>query len=257
MLLVVDIGNTNIVIGAFKGEELLFEFRLKTDPGRTIDEYSALLCSLIDRKLGAGAKFSECVISSVVPPLTNDLVRLVEESFGVQPLVVGPGIKTGLSIKIANPSTVGADRVVNAVAAKVLFGTPALVIDFGTGTTFDYISKDGSYKGGVICPGAYIALDALVKNTAKLPRIEFAWPKSFVGRDTISAMQAGAVGGYVCMVDGIVDRMIQELGPIEHIVATGGLGRVFSAHSARIKRYDPHLTLKGMKILADLNRSES
>lgn len=254
MLLVVDIGNTNIVIGAFRGEELLFEFRLKTDPGRTIDEYSALLFGLIDRKLGPGAQFSECVISSVVPPLTNDIVRLVEESFHLSPLVVGPGIKTGLSIKIANPSTVGADRVVNAVAAKVLFGTPALVIDFGTGTTFDYISKEGNYEGGVICPGAFIALDALVRNTAKLPRIEFAWPKSFVGRDTVSAMQAGSVGGYVCMVDGLVDRMVAELGPIEHVVATGGLGRVFSAHSSRIKKYDPHLTLKGMRILAELNR---
>ena len=254
MLLVIDIGNTNIVIGGFRGEDLLFEFRLKTDPGRTIDEYSALLFSLIDRKLGPGTHFSECVISSVVPPLTNDLVSLVEESFGLKPLVVGPGIKTGLSIKIANPSTLGADRVVNAVAAKVLFGTPALVIDFGTGTTFDYIGKDGSYEGGVICPGPYIALDALVKNTAKLPRIEFVWPKSFVGRDTISAMQAGAVGGYGCMVDGLVDRIVQELGPIEHVVATGGLGRVFAAHSTRIKRYDPHLTLKGMRILAELNR---
>jgi type III pantothenate kinase len=166
---------------------------------------------------------------------------------------VGPGIKTGLSIKISNPSAVGADRVVNAVAAKALFGTPALVIDFGTGTTFDYIGEDGSYEGGVICPGPYIALDALVRNTAKLPRIEFAWPKSFVGRDTISAMQAGAIGGYGCMVDGIVDRLISELGPIEHIIATGGFGRLFAAHSTRIKSYDPHLTLKGMRILADLN----
>jgi len=255
MLLVFDVGNTNTVVGAFRGAELLFELRLKTDPARTIDEYSVALLTLFERKLGAGTRFDECVISSVVPPVTPDIVRLVEEELKLTPIVVGPGVKTGLSIRITNPAAVGADRVVNAVAARALFGAPALVIDFGTATSFDYISREGSYEGGIICPGPGIALEALVRNTAKLPRIEFAWPKSWIGKDTIAAMQAGAVGGYGCMIDGLIDQVVAEVGAIEHIIATGGLGRVFAAHSSRIKHYDPHLTLTGLRLIAELNRA--
>ncbi len=253
MLLVFDLGNTNIVFGGFDGTELLFEYRLKTDPGRTIDEYAALIFGLLHRRFSKQPKFKKAIVSSVVPPLTQSIVRLIREFFELDALVVGPGIKTGLEIKISNPNTVGADRVVNAVAAKELFGVPALVVDFGTATTFDYISKSGAYEGGVIAPGVNIGIDSLVRHTAQLPRIELIWPQHVVGKSTIAAMQSGAVLGYGCMVDGILDRIIEEVGPVANVIATGGLGELFCKHSTRIKLYDPHLILKGMRIIADLN----
>ncbi len=255
MLLAFDIGNTNIVVGCFNAEKLLFEIRLKNDAGRTVDEYRAVLGPLFAQHLGEGYKFSQCVISSVVPPVTPDIVRLTQEMLGVPALVVGPGVKTGLAVKVHEPSSVGSDRVVNAVAAKHLFGCPALVIDFGTATSFDLLSAEGNYEGGVIAPGVGISLDSLVRNTAKLPRIELAWPKSTVGKSTVGAMQSGAVLGYLCLVDGLVNKIIEEVGPIQHIIATGGLGKLFSEHSSTIKHYDAHLTLKGLRIIAELNQA--
>ena len=253
MLLCFDIGNTNIVIGCFKGDALAFEFRLKTEAGRTIDEYSVLLSTLITSKLGGSPKFSGAVICSVVPPITQDIVTLVKDAFGVEPLVIGPGIKTGVRIKATEPTAVGADRIVNAVAVRELHGAPAIVVDFGTATTFDLVGKDGDYEGGIIAPGIGISMEALVRNTAKLPRIELAWPNSVVGKNTVSAMQSGAVVGYMCLVDGLIDRIVAEVGPIQHFVATGGLGRLFTEHSKRLTTFDPHLTLKGMRIIAGLN----
>jgi type III pantothenate kinase len=253
MLLAFDIGNTNIVVGGFDGEKLVFEFRLKTDTGRTVDEYAALLTTLINRKLGNTYRFSQAIVSSVVPPVTTDIIRLVRDLFSLEPLVVGPGIKTGLSIKTNDPAAVGADRIVNAVALKELYGLPGIVIDFGTATSLDVVSQGGSYEGGIIAPGANVALESLVRNTAKLPRIEMAWPKSVIGKSTVSAMQSGTVVGYVCMVDGLIDRIIAETGPIEHVVATGGLGRLYSEHSARIGKYEPHLTMLGLRIIARMN----
>ncbi|MBN8550709.1 MAG: type III pantothenate kinase [Deltaproteobacteria bacterium] len=253
MLLTFDIGNTNIVVGGFEKKNLAFEFRLKTDPGRTIDEYAGILFSLLDRQAEEHKHPSACVISSVVPPITPDVVRLVKERFNIDALVVGPGVKTGLSIKTTDPAAVGSDRVVNAVAVKALFGSPALVVDFGTATSFDLVSKEGNYEGGIIAPGPATALEALVRNTAKLPRIELSWPKNVVGKNTVAAMQAGVVVGYACLVDGLIDKIIDEVGPIPHVVATGGLGRLFSEHSKSIKNYDPHLTLTGLRIIAELN----
>ncbi|NDC39321.1 MAG: type III pantothenate kinase, partial [Proteobacteria bacterium] len=178
---------------------------------------------------------------------------LVTERFGVEPLVVGPGVKTGMPIKLPDPTAVGADRIVNAVAAKTLYGTPALVIDFGTATSFDYVDKDGCYQGGIISPGPIVALESLVRNTAKLPRIELSWPKHVIGNGTVPAMQSGAVLGYFCMVEGLITKVQEEVGPIQHIVATGGLGRLFAEHSPQIRTYDPYLTLRGMRIVAQLN----
>ncbi len=253
MLLTFDIGNTNIVVGGFRGSALAFEYRLKTDPGRTIDEYAGILFSLFDRQPDNLKKPKACVISSVVPPVTPDIARLVRDRFEVEPLIVSPGVKTGLQIKTADPAAVGSDRVVNAVAAKVLFGAPALVVDFGTATSFDLLGREGNYEGGIIAPGPNTALDSLVRNTAKLPRIEMSWPKSVIGKNTVSAMQAGVVVGYACLVDGLIDKIIGEVGPIPNIIATGGLGRLFSEHSKRINSYDPHLTLTGMRIIAEFN----
>lgn len=253
MLLAFDIGNTNIVAGCFSGPELLCEFRLKTDTGRTIDEYAALLFPLIERKLGCDLKFSQCLISSVVPPLTQDICALVSRDLAISPLVVGPGIKTGVAIKTAEPAAVGADRIVNSVAVKELFGVPALVVDFGTATTFDFVSRSGSYEGGVIVPGVQISLDGLVRNTAKLPKVELSWPETVIGKSTVAAMQSGSVIGYTCMVDGLIDRITAEVGEVAHIIATGGLGSLFAKHSKRIRGYEPHLTLHGLRIIAELN----
>ena len=253
MLIVFDIGNTNIVMGCFEGDKLTAEFRLKTEQGRTIDEYKALLISLLDHHFKRPWKFSRCVVSSVVPPVTQDLLQVIADLLELEALVVGPGIKTGLPIRLAEPGAVGADRVVNAVAAKELFGCPAIVVDFGTATSLDFVSQSGSYEGGIIAAGLTIALESLVRNTAKLPRIELAWPKSVIGKGTVGAMQSGALVGYVCMVDGLIDRIVEEVGEVKHVVATGGLGAIVSQHSQRISCFDPHLTLKGLRIIAQLN----
>jgi type III pantothenate kinase len=253
VLLTFDIGNTNIVVGVFQGEKLAAEFRLKTDMRRTVDEYGVLLGAFLQERFESRPDCCAAVISSVVPPLTPVMVRLVRDRFGVEPLIVGPGIKTGISIKSANPSGVGADRVVNAVAAKRFYGLPALVIDFGTATTFDYIDAKGNYLGGVILPGIEVAAEALVSNTAKLPRVELVWPESVLGRDTVGAMQSGTVIGYHCMIEGLIEKLLAEVGAVPHIIATGGLGSLMSRHSKRITAYDPHLVLRGMHYLVELN----
>lgn len=252
MLLTIDIGNTNIAVGCFEGAELRSEIRLTTLPSRTLDEYEALLIAVLERRV-PGIQVDRCIISSVVPPITPDIAAVVERAFGIQPLVVGPGIRTGIQLKVPDPLSVGADRVVNSIAARHLFGTPALVVDFGTATTFDVINKDGDYEGGIIAPGVRIALEALVARTAKLPRIELSWPKSVVGKGTVPAMQSGTVIGYLCLVEGLIARIVEERGPIPHLVATGGLGRVFCEHSKVLTTYDPHLTLHGMRLIADMN----
>ena len=253
MLLVIDIGNTNIVLGVFKDDTFVAELRFKSDTSRTVDEYIALVLPSLKAKFALDLRISQCVISSVVPLLTPLMTALVQKSFNIEPLMVGPGIRTGLQIKINEPASVGADRVVNALAAKELFGTPIIVVDFGTATSFDYVSAEGNYEGGVIAPGLAVSLDSLVKNTAKLPSIDITWPKNVVGKSTVSAMQSGVVLGYLCMVDGLLELMLQEIGKVEQIIATGGLGELFAAHSKCITNYDRHLTLKGLKILAELN----
>lgn len=253
MLLAIDIGNTNIVVGGFTGEELLFEYRLKTDTGKTIDEYAVLLLSLLQQRFSAGYQFSSCVICSVVPPMTPDIVQLVRSRFSLEPLVVGPGIRSGIKIRTPDPSSVGADRVVNALAARERYGAPAIVVDFGTATTFDIVSAEGNYEGGVIAPGAAVAMEALVRQTAKLPRIELSWPTQVVGKTTVTAMQSGTVLGYACLVDGLIERIADEVGEPKVVVATGGLGKLFAEHCARILQYDPHLTLHGMRLIAEAN----
>ena len=255
MLLCFDIGNTNTVIGCFEGEVLKAEIRISSSRERTSDEYSSLVLTLLNQKVQIlPESVSAAIISSVVPPLTPVFSSLIEELFKVTPLIVGSGIKTGISIRVAEPASVGADRIVNALAARELFGSPALVVDFGTATSFDYVSSKGEYEGGAIAPGIQLSLDALARNTAKLPRIEIAWPKTIVGKNTISAMQSGTVVGYLCMVDGLIERFEKEVGPIKHVIATGGLGRLFTDHSARIDSYEAHLTLQGLRLIAALNQ---
>jgi type III pantothenate kinase len=253
MLLAIDIGNTNIVLGGFKGTELLFEFRLQSDAGRTLDEYRAAIVALLKLQFGEAFHISSAIISSVVPQLTGTLVDVVKKTFSIDPLIVGAGTKTGIAIRLADPLSVGADRIVNSVAAKTFYGKKSIVVDFGTATTFDYINDQGDYEGGVIAPGLHTSIESLVSRTAKLPRIELSWPKTIIGKSTVAAMQSGALVGYVCLVDGMLAQIEKEVGKLQHVIATGGLGEVIKAHSNRIDVYDSTLTLKGMQCIAQMN----
>ncbi len=252
MLLVVDIGNTNIVFGVFDGDELVASFRLHTSLSRTIDEYAALLRPFFAEKLSS-KKVTACVLSSVVPPLTQDIVEFLGERFSLDVLQVGPGVKTGLPLRVKDPAGVGSDRVVNAVAAKHIVGSPALVVDFGTATSLDVVNDQGAYIGGMILPGVQVSIDALVEHTAKLPKIQLSWPETVIGNDTVSAMQSGTVLGYHCMIDGLIDSIEQETGFVPSVLCTGGLGRLFSQHSAKLQHYEPQLTLLGLRLISEMN----
>ena len=256
MLLVIDIGNTNVVVGCFEGKCLRFHFRLKSTRGRTCDEYALFFSSILKEHFKDNYQFNGCVISSVVPPLTGDIAKLIENLFNITPLIVGPGIKTGLPIKLTDPALIGADRVVNSIAGKEKFGVPVLVIDFGTAITFDYVGSDGAYEGGLIVPGLEISLECLVSRTAKLPKIDIAWPKNVVGKSTIAAMQSGALFGYLSLVEGVIIRVENEVGEKPSIISTGGLGKIFEGKTERIIKYEPFLTLEGLRIVARMNGLE-
>lgn len=253
MLLAIDVGNTNTVLGAFAGERALPNWRIATTQSRTADEYSVTLHGLFRLSgLDAGG-VDAAIISSVVPAAVQPLTQALEERFGVSPLVVGPGIKTGIPILYENPKEVGADRIVNAVAAYDMYGSGTIVVDFGTATTFDCISPRGEYLGGVITPGITISADALYRHAAKLPRVEVARPERIIGRNTVSSIQAGLFYGYVGLVDGIVTRMKKEAGFPVRVVATGGLARLLAAASETIEKADDQLTLRGLRLIYNLN----
>jgi len=253
MLLALDVGNTNTVIGVFEGQTLLRHWRLSTRREGTRDEYAMLIKGLFDF---AGLDFqrvSAVIISSVVPPLQGPLEEMVRQYFGVEPMVVGPGIKTGMPILYESPRDVGADRIVNAVAAFEAYGGPCIVVDFGTATTFDAISARGEYIGGAICPGIGISAEALFQHAAKLPRVDVTQPKAIIGRNTVGSMQAGLFYGYLSLVEGVVARMRAELGGRATVIATGGLAQLLLAESAAVDHVDPLLTLTGLRILFERN----
>ncbi len=254
MLLAIDVGNTNTVVGAFDGAILRHDWRLQTSQNRTADEYGILLRQLFELSGVDPGKVNAVAISSVVPPLALTLEQMVVRYFKVKPLFVGPGVKTGMPILYENPREVGADRVVNAVAAYERWRQGLIVVDFGTATTFDAVSQKGEYLGGAICPGIAISMDALCRAASKLPRVEFAKPPNVIGRNTVASMQAGLVYGYVGLVDGICARMSDELGFTPRIVATGGLAPLIAGVSKAIQEVDEHLTLDGLRILHDRNR---
>ncbi|MCM2270863.1 MAG: type III pantothenate kinase [Thermoanaerobaculia bacterium] len=254
MLLAVDAGNTNTVFGLWRGEELVDSYRLKTDTERTSDEYGALLLALLGRRGIAASSISGVVVSSVVPPLQPTLLRLASDYFGRKPLFVEPGVRTGMPIRYDNPAEVGADRIVNALAARELYGAPVVVVDFGTATTFDVVSAKGEYVGGIIAPGILIAAEALFAHASRLYRVDVQPPERLVGSNTATAMQAGIYFGYVGLVDGILERLLAETPGLEQVVATGGQAELVARGSKFIRRVEPLLTLIGLRRIHELNR---
>ena len=249
MLLVIDVGNTQTVLGIFDGERLTRRFRIQTDKRRTSDETGILLESLFERA-GIDDAIDGAIVSCVVPDSLRSLTRTCRDWFDVEPVVVGPGVRTGMPILADNPREVGADRIVNAVAAYDRVGGACVVVDFGTATTFDCISAQGQYLGGVISPGYQISADALFARTSKLPRVELERPRRVIGRNTVHSMQSGLYWGYVSLVDGMVRRIREEMDePGLKVLATGGLAPVIAEGSATIEEVCEDLTLDGLRLL--------
>ena len=259
MLLAIDVGNTNIVLGVFDGETLVESWRLQTLRERTSDELGLLVDGLFSHSRIERMQIDGIILGSVVPPLTPTILAMAERYFGVKALTVDPAVNAGMPILYENPWEVGADRIVNSVAAYEKFGRgsnrPLIVVDFGTATTLDAVSANGEYLGGAICPGVQISADALFQRAARLPRIDVRKPRRIVGQTTVAAMQSGLFYGYVGMVEGLVRRMGAELGGNAICVATGGLAPVIAPETSLIEHIDPDLTLHGLRIVWERNQS--
>jgi len=254
MLLALDVGNTNTVIGVFDGTTLKVHWRLSTRRAGTSDEYGIFIKGLFDF---AGLDFravTAVILSTVVPPVQAPLEEMSRQFFGAEAMIVGPGIKTGMPILYESPRDVGADRIVNAVAAFESYGGPCIVVDFGTATTFDAISTKGEYQGGAICPGIGISAEALFQRAAKLPRVDIIKPKAVIGKNTVGSMQAGLYFGYLSLVEGVVARMREEMGGRPKVIATGGLAQLVLGDSTLVDHVDPLLTLNGLRILFERNQ---
>lgn len=255
MLLTIDIGNTNIKYGIYKGKELVASFRVSSRISRTADEYGSVLVNLLGDRGIKKADVDGIIISSVIPPLNYTICHMCEYFFGITPLMVGPGIKTGLNVKTDNPKEVGADIIVNSVSAFGKYGGPTVVIDFGTATTFDIIDENCSLLGVVIAPGIKTSLEGLVNNTAQLPMIELDAPESVIGKNTKSSMQAGIIFGFSGLVDNIINKIKRKLNKTDlTVVATGGLGEIIAKEVKSITKVDRTLTLDGLRSIYDLNK---
>lgn len=254
MLLTIDIGNTNLTLGLYEGSELGAHWRLATDHNRMPDEYGLQFLGLLQNAGKTLKDIKGISLASVVPPLTGRVVQACREYLKQEPLVVDTGVKTGIKIRYEDPKAVGADRICDAVAVMKFYGGPACVVDFGTATTFNAITKDGEYLGGAITAGINLAAEALYTRAAKLPRIDLQVPPSVIGRNTTHAMQSGLLFGYVSMVEGMVARFRAELGDDMKVVATGGLAEVVAKETKVINIISPWLTLEGLRLIWELNR---
>jgi len=247
MLFAIDIGNTNIVLGVFNGDELVGHWRLATGTNRTADEFLLQVKALFDLRDIRLADIDGIILATVVPTLIDPVVTMCERYFRQQPVIVGPGVKTGVAVEYEDPREVGADRVVNAVAAHLRYGGPCIVVDFGTATTLDAIDANGAYLGGAIAPGISISSEALFRHAARLPRVELLPPKVAIGRNTMSSMQSGIVYGYVGLVKELITRFRAELSPDAKVIATGGQAELIAPHTGMVDHIDPLLTLWGLK----------
>jgi type III pantothenate kinase len=258
VLLVVDVGNTNVSLGIFDYEgskgSLTNHWRISTHREQTSDELGIVLHALFEQEGRGTAEVTDVIISSVVPPVVPIWERVCTKLFDRDPHVVGPGMRTGMPVRYDNPHEVGADRIVNAVAAFDIYGGPIIAVDFGTATTFDCVSGNGEYMGGVICPGIHISMEALFERASKLHRVEIARPRSVIGKTTTAALQSGLLFGYAGLVDSMVDRIRPELGTEARVIATGGLARRIAEESRTIEEVVPFLTLDGLRILFEKNR---
>lgn len=253
VLLAIDVGNTNIVLGVFEGERLVNHFRMHTEPRSTGDELGLTVVALL-RAAGIDAgDITAVAVSNVVPPLSHAVEEMASRHFGGPPLVLGPGIRTGIKIHYDDPRQVGADRIANAIAAYHQYGGPAILCDFGTATTVDAINGEGDYLGGAMAPGVLISLDALVAHAARLSRVDFAAPASVIGRNTTASMQAGLVYGYAGLVDGLVGRMRAEVGEDARLILTGGLAPMMAGLIQGVTAVDEMLTLTGLRLIHELN----
>jgi type III pantothenate kinase len=256
MLLTIDIGNTNITLGCYTASTLGSRWRLATDNERMADEYGIQLASLLQHGAIPIRHIEAICMASVVPPLTGRIVQACKQYLNKDPFIVDSSVKTGISILIDDPKSVGADRIVDAAAVQRLYGGPACVVDFGTATTFDALDEHGNYLGGAIAPGIGISADALVQRTAKLPRVDLTRPPSVIGKNTIHAMQSGLLFGYVAMVEGMVDRFHQILGSNMKVIGTGGLAEIVANETKTIQVVAPWLTLEGLRMIWEMNHSK-
>jgi len=255
LILVIDVGNTNTVLGIYQKQKLLMNWRMETHKDRTSDEIGMLMVQFFQHEKIDEENIEAVVISSVVPPVMYSLEHAIRKYLKLEPLIIGPGVKTGINIKYDNPKEVGADRIVNAVAGHYIYGGPLIIVDFGTATTFCAITEKGEYLGGVICPGIKVSVEALFQKAAKLPRIELIKPDKVIGKNTVNSMQAGVIYGYVGKVDYIVNRMKQEMGGGDiKVIATGGLARMIAKDSSTIDEINSFLTLEGLRIVFERNR---
>ena len=257
MLLTIDIGNTNLTLGLFKGADTISHWRLATDHDRMPDEYGLQILGLISHTGCSPQDLEGIILASVVPPLTGRIIQACRNYLNIDPLILNHTLNTGIKILYEDPKSVGADRIADAVAVSHLYKGPACIIDFGTATTFNAITANAEYLGGAISPGVGIALEALFNRTAQLPRIDLKRPPSVIGRNTVHAMQSGIIFGFVCLVEGMVDRFRQFLGENMKVIATGGLAEIIADETDIIDIVDPFLTLEGMRIVWEMNRENN